>query len=75
MTTTFVTKNPSTQLIPPKFSDLFFLVRQLFALDSTLREKKKEEEKNNRIYGTVFLFLLKKRAFYKIVLTLKALHA
>ena len=26
MTTTFVKKNPSTQLIPPKFSDLFFLV-------------------------------------------------
>ena len=27
MTTTFVTKNTSTQLIPPKFSGLFFLVR------------------------------------------------
>ena len=26
MTTTFVTKNTSTQLIPPKFSGLFFLV-------------------------------------------------
>ena len=28
MTTTFVKKNPSTQLIPPKFSDLFFLVEE-----------------------------------------------
>ena len=26
MTTTFVNKNTSTQLIPPKFSELFFLV-------------------------------------------------
>ena len=29
MTTTFVKKNPSTQLIPPKFSDLFFLVAHM----------------------------------------------